>query len=520
MSAFPPFAFSGSFSMSRRGFIGGAAAVAAALPAAPLWADASSSAENVVALGLSGKQVTLTAADIKNLRASFSSGSQLLLAADTGYDQVRRIWNGAFDRHPALIARPSSTADVAKAVSFARSHGLLTSVKGGGHSVSGQSSCDGGMMIDLGQMRDVQVDKAARIARAQGGVLLAELDSKTQAVGLVTPLGTAADTGIAGLTLGGGHGRLQRTFGLSCDNMRAYEIVTADGKVLQVSARQNPELFWALRGGGGNFGVVTSFEFQLHPLEHPVLAGTRLYAYEQARSVLNAYLDLGLKAPDELTLSGGITVVGPGSPVPPGKYAAIEVMYSGKPTDGERLIAPLAKLGTPLLDTVTPKPYVLAQLGPTGAAPPAMPAGLGFYVKSGFLNAVPDSLVSEVIHASDHAPEWFQGIGIALVGGAIARVKPDATAYWNRMAQWDLLMFGVWSDHTQDERNAQTLRELWKTFDPFTKGYYVNTEPSESEQRLRATYGDNYPRLVQLKNKYDPDNLFRLNANIRPRGKA
>ena len=266
MSAFPPFAFSGpQFRVSRRGFIGGAAAVATALPAAPLWAEASSGASDVVAIGLSGQQVTLAAADIKDLRASFSGSGQLLLAQDGGYDQARRIWNGAFDRRPALIARPSNTAEVVKAVSFARSHGLLTSVKGGGHSVSGQSACNGGMMIDLGQMGDVQVDKAARIARAQGGVLLAELDAKSQQVGLVTPLGTAADTGIAGLTLGGGQGRLQRTFGLSCDNVRAYEIVTADGKVLQVTAKQNPDLFWALRGGGGNFGVVTNFEYQLHP---------------------------------------------------------------------------------------------------------------------------------------------------------------------------------------------------------------------------------------------------------------
>jgi FAD/FMN-containing dehydrogenase len=517
MSAFPPFAFSGS-KFSRRGFIGGAAAIAAALPSAPLWAEVSSGTGDVVAIGLSGKQVTLTAADIKDLRASFSG--QLLLAQDGGYDQARRVWNGAFDRHPALIARAANTADVAKAVSFAHSHGLLTAVKGGGHSISGQSTCDGGMMIDVGQMKDVQIDQAKRIARAQGGVLLAEFDSKTQALGLVTPLGTAADTGIAGLTLGGGQGRLQRTLGLSCDNVRGYEIVTADGKVLQVSAKQNPELFWALRGGGGNFGVVTNFEYQLHPLEHPVLAGTRLYAYDQARSVLNALFDLGSKAPDELSMSGGITVMGPGSPVPPGKYAAIEVIYSGNPADGEKLIAPLAKLGKPLLDSVSAKPYVLAQLGPTGAAPPAMPAGLGFYVKSGFLNSIPDALVTEIIHASDNAPAWYQGIGLGSLGGAISRVKPDATAYWNRMSQWDLLMFGVWADHTQDEHNAQTLRDLWKAFEPFTKGYYVNTEPSESEQRLRATYGDNYPRLVQLKNKYDPDNQFRLNANIRPQGKA
>jgi len=514
MSAFPPFAFSGS-RFTRRGFLGGAAAAAAALPAAPLWADASSAAGDVSAIGLSGKQLTLTAADIKDLRAAISG--ELLLAQDAGYDQARRVWNGAFDRHPALIARPANAADVAKAVSFARSHGVLTSVKGGGHSVSGQSTCDGGMIIDLGKMKDVQVDKAARIARAQGGVLLAELDAKAQELGLVTPLGTAADTGIAGLTLGGGQGRLQRTFGLSCDNVRAYEIVTADGKVLKVSAQQNADLFWALRGGGGNFGVVTNFEYQLHPLDHPVLAGTRLYAYDQARSVLDAFLDLGRKAPDELSLSGGIMKLGPGAPVPPGKYVAIEVIYSGKPEDGEPLIAPLAKLGKPLVDGIAAKPYVLAQLGPTGSAPPAMPAGLGFYVKSGFLNSVPDSLVSEVIHACDNAPEWFQGIGITPLAGAISRVKPNATAYWNRLAQWDLLMFGVWSDHTQDEHNAKTLRDLWKTFEPFTKGYYVNTEPSESEQRLRNTYGDNYARLVQIKNKYDPDNLFRMNANIRPR---
>ena len=517
MSAFPPYAFSGSYSISRRGFLGGAA-IAAVLPAAPLWADAPSGTGDVGAIGLSGKPVTLTAADIKDLRAGFSG--QVLLAQDGGYDQARRVWNGAFDRHPALIARPANTADVAKAVSFAHSHGLLTAVKGGGHSISGQSTCEGGMMIDIGQMKDIQVDKAARIAKAQGGVLLAELDSKTQAAGLVTPLGTAADTGIAGLTLGGGQGRLQRTFGLSCDNVRAYELVTADGKVLKVSAQQNPDLFWALRGGGGNFGVVTSFEYQLHPLDHPVLAGSRLYPYDQARNVLNAFFELGSKSPNELSMSGGITVIGPNGPVPPGKYAALEVIYSGKPSDGESLIAQLAKLGTPLRDSVSAKPYVLAQLGATGAAPPALPAGLGFYVKSGFLNSVPDTLVGEILHVCDNAPPWFQGIGLGSLGGAIARIKPDATAYWNRAAQWDVLLFGAWTDHTQDENNAKTLRELWKTIEPFTKGYYVNTEPSESEQRLRATYGDNYPRLAQLKNKYDPDNLFRLNANIRPQKDA
>src|SRR6185312_13964494 len=213
--------------------------------------------------------------------------------------------------------------------------------------------------------------------------------------GLVTPLGTAADTGIAGLTLGGGQGRLMRLHGLSCDNVREYELVTANGKALKVSAHENPDLYWALRGGGGNFGVVTNFEYQLHPLDHPVLAGDRLYPLSAARTVITAILEQGEHAPDELFLSGGITVVDSGGPVPPGRYAALEFVYSGKPSDGERLLAPFAKLGKPLVDTITAKPYVLAQLGETGAAPPAMPAGLGFYVKSGFLNTMPAALIDE-----------------------------------------------------------------------------------------------------------------------------
>ena len=521
MSAFPPFAFaSWKHRVSRRDFIGAAAAAAVMLPAGRVWADASSATGpgGVTAVNLSQKQISLSAADVKDLRASLKG--QLLLAKETGYDQARRVWNGAFDRYPALIARCANSADVAQAVSFARAHGLLTAVKGGGHSITGQSSCDGGIMIDLGLMKDIQIDKAKRIAKAQGGVLLGELDASMQNHGLVTTLGTAADTGIAGLTLGGGQGRLARTHGLSCDNVRAFEIVTADGKILQVSAQQNPDLFWALRGGGGNFGVVTSFEYGLHPLEHPVYAGGKLYPYKDARAVLTALFELAQKMPDEMTLSGGIAVVDPSAPVPPGKYAAIEALYSGNPADGEKLLAPLARLGKPLLDTMAPKPYVLAQLGATGAAPPALPPGLGIYVKSGFVHAVPETLVTEIIRAADMAPPWFNGVGVGSLGGATARVKPHETAYWNRQAQWDLLLFGAWTDHSQDARNVQVLRDLWKVFEPFTKGYYVNTEPSESEQRLRATYGDNYAKLVQLKNQYDPGNLFRLNANIRPAGKA
>jgi hypothetical protein len=504
--------------MDRRRFIGAAAAAAVTLPAARSWAADATSAraapKELQAATLSGKSLTLKDAEIKEFRSSLSG--RLLLASDEGYDQARRIWNGAFDRHPALIARCKSTADVVKAVQFAHAHSLLTAVKGGGHSLSGQSTCDGGLMIDLSPMKEIQIDAGKRSAAAQPGVLLAELDRETATHDLVTTLGTASDTGIAGLTLGGGQGRLMRALGLTCDNVRAYEIVTADGKLMKVSAQENPDLFWALRGGGGNFGVVTRFDYQLHPIERQVLAGGRLYPFSETRAVFSTLIDMAMRAPDELYLSGGITSVPPGGPIPAGRYVGVEMVYYGDPKEGERHLAPLDKLGKALSDNVTAQSYIEAQNGQTGAAPPALPPGLGVYVKSGFLNSVSDKLITEIIHATEHAPEWLDSIGLGTLGGAIARVKLEATAYWNRQAQWDLILAGVWFDHARDTPNAALLRDMWKAFEPFTHGYYVNTEPSAEDKRLRATYGDNYPRLEKLKKQYDPTNLFRLNANIRP----
>ena len=505
-------------SMGRRQFLGAAAAAAAVLPVRHSWADALATGQAISALdavGLDGRAVTLTAGDIRDLRSSLSG--ELLLAHEAGYDAARRLWNGAFDRHPALIARCKTTADVRQAVMFARSHGLLTAVKGGGHSLSGQSACDGGLMIDLAPMRGIEIDAGQRDARAQGGVLLAELDLKALSMGLVTTLGTASDTGIAGLTLGGGQGRLMRRFGLTCDNVRGYELVTASGEVLQVGGGEHPELDWALRGGGGNFGVVTRFDYRMHPFAHPVYAGGRMYPIAQAHSVVAALMELNAKAPDELYLSCDVEKVHPGDALPPGNYVAIEIVYSGeRPERGEGIIAPLAKLGRPASDNVAIKDYAVAQNGPTGAAPRALPPGLGMYVRSGFTDGFSDALVSDMVHALEHGPQWLEAVGGGDLAGAVARVQPDATAYWNRSAQWDLIMFGVWTDHTQDAHNAQVMRELWKTFEPYTRGYYVNTEPSAEEGRLRATYGGNYARLAGIKQKYDPANLFRLNANIRP----
>jgi len=507
--------------LGRRHFLGAAAAVAAWLPVRSLWADVSGSSpipSELAAVSGDGKPVTLTAAELKELRAELTG--KLLLAQDAGYDQARRVWNGSIDRHPALIVRCESRDDIVHAVQFASAHSLLTAVKGGAHSLSGQSTCDGGLIIDLSPMRGIELDRARRRARAQPGVLLAALDGECQSAGLVTPLGTAADTGIAGLTLGGGQGRLMRKLGLSCDNVISFELVTADGKVHNVSATDSPELFWALRGGGGNFGVVSSFEYQLHPLAHPVLAGGRMYPISQAREVIRGLVDMAAAAPDELYLSGAILNASGEGRMPKGTYIAVEFVYSGEPSAGERFLPTLDKLGKPLNDTIAAKPYVVAQNGPTGASPPALPPGLGVYVRSGFVQTIPDKFIDEWIRAFKEGPPWLDEIGLGPIGGQVARVKPDATAYWNRAAQYEFIVIGAWTDHSQDARNIAAMRDLWKVFEPFTQGYYVNTEPSATESRLKATYGDNYAHLVRVKDRYDPKNLFRLNANIPPTTRA
>jgi hypothetical protein len=503
--------------IGRRQFLGAAATVAALLPARSLWADVSGSGavpSQVAAVSGDGKPVVLSAAEVNELRSALKG--KLLVAQDAGYEQARRVWNGSIDRHPALIVRCENREDIVRAVQFASAHSLLTAVRGGGHSLSGQSTCEGGLMIDLSPLRAIEVDRAKGVAVAQPGVLLAELDAKCQASGLVTPLGTAADTGIAGLTLGGGQGRLMRKYGLSCDNVQTYEVVTADGKVRKVSATESPDLYWGLRGGGGNFGVVSAFEYRLHPLAHPVLAGGRIYPFSQARSVLRGLADMALNAPDELYISVDVFNSSGEGHLPKGTYVAAEFVFSDDPKEGERFLPALDKLGKPLNDTIKAKPYVVAQNGPTGAAPSALPPGLGVYVRSGFLPTMSDKLIDELIHAYAQAPPWLDDIGFGPIGGQVARIKADATAYWNRTSQYELILISSWTDHSQDEHNIAVMRDLWKTFEPFTQGYYVNTEPSAGEARLKATYGNNYARLVQLKNQYDPKNLFRLNANIRP----
>jgi FAD/FMN-containing dehydrogenase len=466
----------------------------------------------LAAISGAGKPVVLKAADIKDLRAGLQG--RLLLAQDPGYDSARKLWNPSFNRHPALIVRCADTGDVARAVNFARTHALRTAVRGGGHSLSGHSMCDGGLVIDMAPMKGIEIDAQGRLARAQGGVLLGELDRRTQALGLATTLGTATDTGIAGLTLGGGMGRLMRKYGLACDNLQSVDIVTADGRLRHVSAHDDPELFWGVRGGGGNFGVATSFQYRLHPLAHQVLSGERVYPYSQARTVFAAVAELAAHAPDELSLSAELFNSTHGEQV--GRFVAWSVDYIGDPRDGQRLLEPLNRLGKPLLDSIGPVSYLTAQ-GAEGAATAAVPSQTTIYTKSGFFRSVPAQMFDELVRRFEALPPGLDvSAGMSEMAGAVARIAPSATAYWNRPAVFDFLINGSWNDPSRAEHYIAAIHTLWDGVASFTEGHYVNSEPGADATRVRATYGDNYPRLVQLKNKVDPTNLFSLNANIKP----
>jgi hypothetical protein len=503
--------------IGRRGFLGTTLA-ATALAAAHVgagWADDGPTGavpEQLAALSGAGKPVMLAAADIRDLRAGLHG--TLLLAQDAGYDSARKLWNPSFNRHPALIARCADAADVSRAVNFARGHGLRMAVRGGGHSLSGQSMCDGGLVIDMSLMKGIDIDTKGRLARAQGGVLLGELDRRTQALGLATTLGTATDTGIAGLTLGGGMGRLMRKYGLACDNLRSVELVTADGERRRASARENPELFWGVRGGGGNFGVATAFEYHLHPLAHKVLSGERIYPYSQARTVLAALAELAARAPDELSLGAEVFNSTHGPQV--GRFVGWSVDYIGDPNVGQRLLEPLNRLGKPLFDSIGAVSYLAAQ-GAEGAATVAVPSQTTIYTKSGFLPSLSPPLFDELVRRFEALPGGLDAsAGMSQMAGAMARIAPTATAFWNRPAAFDFLIDGNWNDPSRAEQYIGAIHSLWDAVVPFTEGYYVNTEPGADDKRLRATYGENYPRLVRLKNQVDPANLFALNANIKP----
>jgi FAD/FMN-containing dehydrogenase len=490
--------------VKRRTFCGSGliALTAASLPYHRLLAAA---AMDVPAIGLDGKQLLLKPTDVEDLRRSLRGS--LLLAGEQGYDSARTIWNRAFDRKPSLIARCAGAADVTAAVGFARAQGLLTAVRGGGHSLSGQSVCDGGLMIDLSLMGGIRIDPLAKRARVEPGVLLAALDREAQAFGLAAPLGTVSDTGAAGLTLGGGFGRLCRKYGLACDNLTAADLVTADGRFVRVSATENPDLLWALRGGGGNFGVVTSFEYRLHAVGPTMFGGRLVYPFTQAREVLRGFSDFIAAAPDELFVFVFL------APAPDHQRVVMfDVCYCGPVEAGERVLAPLRKLGKPVKDGLAPARYVELQGSLDAGNPPGR-----YYIKGGYIKQITPELSNTIVDYLEHSPADNTVVAIAQFGGAINRVKPTATAYWHREPNHEVIVLGFWDEPSGAEGTTQWVRGAFKTIEPLTDGYYVNHGGyDESERRIRGNYGDNYPRLAGLKKRYDPGNLFRLNANIKP----
>lgn len=458
---------------------------------------------SIPAVSLSGAEIELERAAIDELAESLTGS--LLLSDHADYDAARRIWNGMHDKRPALIVQCENSADVSQAVTFARDRELLVAVKGGGHSWPGKSTCDGGMMIDLSRMFDVVVDRDRRTAAAGGGALLYNLDTAALEHGLVTTAGVVSHTGVGGFTLGGGFGRLNRKFGLAVDNVVGAEIVTPDGRVRTVSADQEPDLFWAIRGGDGNFGVVTRFDYQLHPFDRNVLSGMIVWPIDQAREVLDFYGDWYLGLSDEL-------YVGPALMTPPdgsGSIIAMEVVYAGDPTAGERELAPLRRVGSPVVDGITVQDYMVMQTQEDAT----FAHGIRSYAKSGMVREITPELIDAMLGSFQADPRLAMFTHTS--GGAVKRVDEMATAFPHRNAETMILVGGGWTDPAQDDEAMATARAWFAELEPFTGGYYSNIA-FETEGRVVGNYGPAYERLSRIKAEYDPMNLFRLNSNVEP----
>lgn len=452
---------------------------------------------------------------IKELKGNFRG--EVLLPSDDGYESARKIWNATIDKHPALIVRCTTTSDVVRAVNFARDNSLLLAVRGGGHNIAGNAMCDDGIVIDLSKMKATRVDSGARRVTIEGGATLADLDTATQAHGLATPVGINSTTGVAGLTLGGGFGWLSRKHGMTVDNLESAEVVTAAGEVVRASATEHPDLFWALRGGGGNFGVVTRFEFRLHPVGPDVLSGLIVYPISEAKSVLQQYREFLAKAPEALSVW---TVLRQAPPLPflpervHGKaIIALALIYAGDPKQGEPLIEPLRKFGIPLGEHVGVQPYVAWQQ----AFDPLLTPGARNYWKSHNFSTLKDGLFDAVIEYIGKLPSPQCEIFFGAIGGATTRPAPDSAAYAHRDAKFVMNVHGRWEEPADDKRCIGWARDFFNASAPFASGgVYVNFLTADEGDRVRSAYGPNYDRLAQVKRTYDPTNLFRVNQNIQP----
>jgi hypothetical protein len=453
---------------------------------------------------------------LRELEVSFAG--ELVSRGDAAYDRRRAVWNGSIDRHPALIARCAGASDVSAAVTFARRTGLPLAIKSGGHSFPGQSVCDDGVVVDLGEMKGIVVDPQARTATAEAGVLLGELDRETQAYGLAVPAGIVTHTGLAGLTLGGGIGWLQRKYGLTIDQLLSVELITAEGELVKASETENADLFWGVRGGGGNFGVVTRFEFRLNPLGPNVVAGPVFWPVEESPDVLRFYRDWIAAAPDDL-----MTIVihrkAPPLPfIPPelhGKpVVAVVCCYAGPVEEGEEVVAPLKAFGSPVLDLCEPKPFLEHQ----SMFDPSFPHGQWYYMRACDVGELTDEVIDITVEHATRIRSPLTAFPIWQMGGAISRVDEDETAFSGRGAGHTFNITAATAGPDGFDEEREWVRDFWSALEPHhTSGVYVNFLMNEGEDRVREAYGTKkYDRLKALKRRYDPDNLFRMNQNIPP----
>ncbi|HEY3618433.1 MAG TPA: FAD-binding oxidoreductase [Candidatus Sulfotelmatobacter sp.] len=445
-------------------------------------------------------------ATVENLKKMVRGA--VLCPGQDGYDTARTLPNAMIDRRPAFIARCTGAADVIACVRFAREHDLVVSVRGGGHSVAGKSVCDGGLMIDLSVMKGIRVDPAARTVRAETGLKLGEFDRETQAFGLATTQGVVPTVGMAGLTLGGGWGNLHAKYGLAVDNVIAADVVTADGLLLTASATENQDLFWGLRGGSGNFGVVTSIEFRLHEVG-PVFGGAVFYPAAKAKEVLHFWREFAAASPDELVTQGGSFTLPDGVPV-----FGVAGCYCGAISEGEKILQPLRTFGRPLADAFAPMSYTQLQ----GMFEAFFPPGRQVYTKSNFLRNLSDEAIDILVQYVGRSPSPYTFAPfLEHWHGAATRVPVAATAFPHRQYSWNFLAWSMWIDASDSEKNQQWTRDCWEAVRPFlVAGSYGNYVADEGEVIAREAYGSNYDRLVALKNKYDPTNFFRMNHNVKP----
>jgi len=448
----------------------------------------------------------VTTKAIEHLRTRLRG--QLFGPDDQGYDEARSIWNGMVDKRPGLIARCGGADDVARSIGFAREHHLTVSVRGGGHNIAGKCLVDAGLVIDLSAMKQVRVDPGHSTARAEAGVKLGEFDRETQAFGLATTLGVASDTGIAGITLGGGYGWLAGKYGLACDNLLSADVITADGESLKASETENPDLFWGVRGGGGNFGVVTSFEYRLHPVGR-VIGGAIFYPLSKAREALRLFDDFSSGIPDEIS-----TWILPAAALNGAVCVGMALCYCGPLSQGEQLLTPLRALGTPLVDWIQERSYVEMQSMFDGLFTP----GRRYYWKSSLLRKIEERAVDAMTEYARVMPLTAGSfIYMQQLHGAASRVGAGATAFPHRYDHYNCGPLAGWDDPAETEKNVRWARQCWEALQPFyERRAYVNDLGDEGDQRVKDAFGENYNRLLALKKKYDPTNFFRMNQNVRP----